>query len=89
MQATNTGHDALLRTANTMVGERTSIVRDSLNLAIPILGGSITLYILAPQLVKTSILFFISASCLVVSVLIGLALRLRMLHYIQTVTFQV
>ena len=83
-----TGHDAVLRVANTTVSERTSLVRDTLNLAIPIVVGAITLYILSPKLVKTPVLFFVSISLLLLATIVGLILRMRLLTYIQNITFQ-
>jgi len=87
-QAAVIGHDAVLRATNTIVAERTSIIRDTLNLAVPTLAGAVTLYILAAHLVKTPLLFFLSIGCLILSIAGGLILRMRILTYIQEVVRQ-
>lgn len=78
--------EALSSSAQAIYTSRSSDVRDILNISITVLVGSLALYSAAPALIKTPVLFFISAAVLLLCVIICLAARLQLTEYLTRAT---
>lgn len=73
--------DSHNRILSTEGNQRSSLLRDVLNISVTLLIGSMTLYTVAPHLVKTPVLFFISLGFLLLSTVINVLGRIQILNY--------
>ncbi len=73
--------DAQTRLVNTDSTQRSSLLRDVLTISITLLIGAMTLYTVAPHLVRTPVLFFISLTFLLLSTVINILGRIQVLNY--------
>lgn len=61
--------------------QRSGMLRDSLNISVTLLIGAMTLYTVAPKLVKAPVVFFVSLTFLLVCLVVNLIARLKIVAF--------
>ncbi|HSW81641.1 MAG TPA: hypothetical protein VLG40_04565 [Candidatus Saccharimonas sp.] len=80
--------EATYRFVKTSCNERASFLDSLLTIGVTLLIGAMTFYTVAPQFVKTPVLFFVGAACLLICIVMSLAARVEIIRHLQAITYQ-